>query len=218
MKKVNLTIDGKIITAREGEKLLWVALINGIYIPNLCALRSGDDSTSCRLCFVEIAGKAQPVTACSEAITEHMVVNTRGEEALKLARRAFELLMASHPEDCAHCETNGKCELQKIARHLGMSLKTRRLRKLLRELPLDNSHEELKFDPNKCVLCGRCIWACREKAGAGVLGFTHRGFQRTVASFSGRLIDEPKCQGCGECARVCPTGALVSKNDLVRQD
>lgn len=211
MKRVNLTIDGKMITANEGEKLLWACLDNDIYIPNLCALRSGDEATSCRLCFVEIAGKTQPVTACSEAVTENMVVNTRGEESLKLARRAFELLMASHPEECAHCASNGRCELQKIAHHLGVSLKTRRLRKLLRELPLDNSHPELNFDPNKCVLCGRCVWACREKVGAGVLGFTHRGFKRVVATFSGRLIDEPECRACDECTKVCPTGSLTRR-------
>lgn len=211
MKTVNLTINDKMITAPVGEKLLWAALDNGIYIPNLCSLRDGNEFTSCRLCFVEIEGKEQPVTACSETVNESMVVNTRGESALKLARRAFELIMASHPEDCAHCDSNGHCELQKIAHHLNISLKTRRLRKLLREMPRDNSHPGINFDPNKCVLCGLCVWTCRDKLGIGVLGFSHRGFQRDVTTFSGRLADELKCRGCGECAKVCPTGALSFK-------
>lgn len=214
MKKVNLTIDGKTIAAPEGETLLWAALDNGIYIPNLCTLRDGNEPTSCRLCFVEVEAKEHPVTACTEKVTESMVVNTRGESALRLAKRAFELMMASHPEECARCPSNGHCELQKIARHLGVSLKTKRLRKLLRELPEDDSHPDINFDPNRCVLCGRCVWTCREKMGIGVLGFSHRGFQRTVTTFSGRLADEPKCQACGECAKVCPTGAISLKNQV----
>ena len=91
MKTVSLTIDGKRITAPEGKKLLWVALDNDIYIPNLCAIQKGSGAASaCRLCFIEVDGKEQPVTACTEPVTEGMVVNTRGEEALRLVRSAFD--------------------------------------------------------------------------------------------------------------------------------
>jgi bidirectional [NiFe] hydrogenase diaphorase subunit len=217
MKRVHLNIDGKTVTAVEGEKLLWAALDNDIYIPNLCAIRNETEPAACRLCFVEVAGKEQPVAACKLEAVDGLTVNTRGEKALRLARRGFDLIMASHPEECAHCSSNRRCELQKIARHLKMSLKTRQLRKILRELPLDSSHPVLSYDPNKCVLCGRCVWVCRERLGIGVLGFTHRGFQRTVNSFSGRLADEPKCQACGECAKVCPTGALALKEGIKPQ-
>jgi formate dehydrogenase major subunit/NADH-quinone oxidoreductase subunit G len=210
---VDLVIDGKEVSAPEGAKLLWVALDNGIYIPNLCAIRDGTgEASACRLCFVEVAGKEQPVTACTEPVTEGMAVNTRGEEALRLSRRAFELIMASHPVDCAHCISNGSCELQKIARHLGISLKTKRLRKLVRELPVDESHPLFIYDPNKCVLCGRCVWVCREKLGIGVLGFAYRGFQRLVTTFVGGPLGESGCQECGECVRVCPVGALAFKD------
>jgi len=213
MKTVTLTIDGNKITAAEGEKILWVALDNGIYIPNLCAIRDGSGPTSaCRLCFVEVDGKEPPVTACTEPVAEGMVVNTRSEAALRLARSAFELIMASHPVDCAHCASNGSCELQKIARHLGASLKTKYFRKLVRELPVDESHPFFIYDPNKCVLCGRCVWLCREKLGIGVLGFAYRGFQRVVTTFGGDPLGESKCQGCGECVRVCPVGALIFKD------
>lgn len=190
---------------------MWAALDNGIYIPNLCTIRDESEPAGCRLCFVEVAGKERPVTACTEEVTESMVVNTRGEAALRLARRAFELVMASHPEDCAICTSNGHCELQKIAHHLKVSLKTRRLRKLLRQMLQDDSHPDYSLDPNRCVLCGRCVWACREKMGIGVLGFSHRGFQRAVTTFSGCLGSEPKCRACGECVKVCPTGALAFK-------
>ncbi len=212
MKTVSLTIDGEKVTARQGEKVLWAALDNGIYIPNLCALRDASEiPAACRLCFVEVEGKEQPVTACTETVEPGMVVNTRGPSALRLARTAFELLMSSHPVDCAHCPANGSCELQKIAHHLGTKLKTRRFRKLLRELPVDSSSPVFIYDPNKCVLCGRCIWICRERLGIGVLGFAHRGFERVVTTFADEPIGESMCRDCGECVVACPTGALTFK-------
>jgi len=212
MKTVSLTIDGKKVTARQGEKVLWAALNNGIYIPNLCALRDASEPpASCRLCFVEVEGKKQPVTACTETVEQGMVVNTGGSGALRLARTAFELLLASNVVDCAHCPANGSCELQKIAHHLGVKLKTKRFRKLLRELPVDSSSPVFIYDPNKCVLCGRCVWVCRERLGIGALGFAHRGFQRRVTTFGDEPIAESKCRDCGECVVVCPTGALTFK-------
>src|SRR4030066_381010 len=102
METVSLTIDGQQITARKGENLLRVALDNGIYIPNLCALRDDTEpEAACRLCFVEVAGDDQPVTACTETVRDGMVVNTRGSRALRLARSGFELLLSTHPIDCA---------------------------------------------------------------------------------------------------------------------
>jgi bidirectional [NiFe] hydrogenase diaphorase subunit len=215
MKTVSLTIDGRQITAEEGAKLLWVALDNGIYIPNLCAIRSSPEAAAaCRLCFVEVAGKEAPVTACTETVAEGMVVNTRGEKALRLARSAFELLMASHPVDCAGCPANRSCELQKISGHLKVKLKTKRLRPLLRELPIDDSHPLFTYDPNKCVLCGRCLWVCRQQLGIGVLGFAHRGFQRLVTTFADEPLGQSRCQECGDCVAVCPTGALSFKDGV----
>ena len=212
MNSISLTIDGIRITVPEGQRLLWAALDNGIYIPSLCAIRdSAEPAAACRLCFVEVAGKEQPVTACTEAVTEGMVVNTQGESALRLARSAFELIMASHPVDCAHCASNGSCELQKIVHHLGVSLKAKRLRKLTRELPVDNSHPLLKYDPNKCVLCGRCVQVCREKLDIGILGFAYRGFKRVVTTFVNVPLAASGCEGCGECVMVCPVGALAFK-------
>ena len=210
---VSLIIDDKEISAREGEKVLWAALDNGIYIPNLCAIRENLlPSASCRLCFVEVDGYSEPVLACKEPVREGMVVNTRGPKALRLACTGFELIMASHPVDCAHCSSNGSCELQKIAAHLHVKLKTKRFRRLVRKLPVDESSSLFIYDPNKCVLCGRCLWVCQEQLGIGVLGFAHRGYERRVTTFSDEPIAQSSCQLCGECVIACPTGALAFKD------
>ena len=211
-KTVSLTINGKEIRAVDGEKVLWAALDNGIYIPNLCAIRERSELfASCRLCFVAVEGKEMPVTACTTPVTEGMAIHTKGPEAWRLARTALELLLASHPVDCAHCPKSGSCELQKIAKHLGVKLNTKRFRKVLPDLPVDSSSPVFTYDPNKCVLCGRCVWVCQEKLGIGAIGFAHRGFQRIVTTFADEPIGQSKCQGCGECVTVCPVGALVFK-------
>ena len=211
MKTVSLTIDGKEIRAAEADKILWAALDNGIYIPNLCTIRDAFQPAACRLCFVEVEGYRQPVTACTESVREGMVVNTRGAKALRLARTGFELLLSTHPVDCAHCPKNRSCELQRIAAHLGIKLKTKRFRKLERKLPVDSSSPVFTYDPNKCVLCGKCVWVCRERLGIGALGFARRGFERMVTTFADEPIAKSKCQGCDECVLVCPSGAMVFK-------
>jgi len=140
-----------------------------------------------------------------------MVVDTRGEKARRLARTALELLLASHPVDCANCPSNGSCELQKIAKHLGVKLNTRRFRKTLRDLPLDDSNPVLVYDPNKCVLCGRCVWACQRRSGGGCIDFAYRGFRRKVTAFCDEPVGECLCGECRDCISVCPVGALVPK-------
>jgi formate dehydrogenase major subunit/NADH-quinone oxidoreductase subunit G len=210
VRDISLTIDGKQIKAKEGETILWAALENGIYIPNLCAIREKmQPSASCRLCFVEVEGENEPVISCTEPVREGIVVNTRSKNALRLARTAAELILASHPVDCGHCLKNRSCELQKIAKHLGIKLKTKRFRKLERNLPIDESSPLFIYDPNKCVLCGRCVWVCRKKLGIGAIGFTRRGFKRMVSTFQDKPIAETICNQCAECVKVCPVGSLT---------
>jgi bidirectional [NiFe] hydrogenase diaphorase subunit len=212
MKMVALTIDGKKIKAPQGEKVLWAALANGVYIPHLCARHdSSAPDASCRLCWVEIEGKNRPVTACTETVAEGMVVNTRGAMALRLARTALELLLASNEVDCAHCAKSGSCELQKIAAHLKVKITTKRFRKILRNLPVDDSSPLFVYDPNKCVLCGQCIWVCCQRLGIGALGFAYRGFNRRMTTFEDKPIGQTECARCGDCVAACPTGALCFK-------
>jgi bidirectional [NiFe] hydrogenase diaphorase subunit len=162
---------------------------------------------------VEIESQDIPVTACTTPVAEGMVVNTKGAKALRLARTALELLLASHPVDCAHCLKNGSCELQNIAKHLGVKLKTKRFRKILPELPIDSSSPLFIYDPNKCVLCGRCVWVCQEKVGRGTIGFAHRGFHRMVTTFGDEPVGKSRCKDCSECISVCPVGALAFRED-----
>ena len=212
VKSVSLTIDGKEIRAASNEKILWAALDNGIYIPNLCAIREASSpAAACRLCFVEVEGKGMPVPACTTPVAKGMVVDTRGPKALRLARTALELILASHPVDCAHCHANGSCELQKIAKHLKVKLKTKRFKKILPELPIDSSSPIFIFDPNKCVLCGKCVWVSQGKPCKGSIGFAYRGFQKRVTTFWDEPIGQSSCQDCYECVVVCPVGALVLK-------
>ncbi len=212
MSDVILTIDGKRITAPEGQKVLWAALDNGIYIPNLCAIRESERPfAACRLCFVEVEGESEPVTACTEPVEDGMVVRTRGEAALRLARASAELLLSNHLLECGRCPKNRLCNLQKIARHLGIKLKPKRFRKLERNLPVDQSSPLFVYDPNKCVLCGKCVWVCGRQLRIGAIGFTRRGFKRRVSTFEDQPIAETKCSHCGECVKSCPVGALTFK-------
>jgi predicted molibdopterin-dependent oxidoreductase YjgC len=152
MKEITLTIDGKKIKASEGDNILFAALENGIYIPNLCAIREKVNSpASCRLCFVEVEGEEEPVTACTQPVKEGMVAHTRGKIAQRLARTSLELLLSNHPLDCAHCSKNRSCELLKIAKHLRIKVKANRFRRLDRKLPLDDSSSVFTYDPIEII-------------------------------------------------------------------
>ncbi len=209
--KIKLTIDGRTIEAARGEKLLFAALDAGIYIPNLCAIRDAAPHAGCRLCLVEIEGRRAPVTSCTEEVVDGMVVHTDTERVRRLQRTAFELLMTSHHVDCKNCAKFGKCELHRIAAALKTSLKPRRLRKMERELNVDDSHPDIALDRNRCVLCGKCVLVCNERDGAGVLNYAFRGDRTIIDTFCGDRLVYSGCDGCGLCADVCPVGALYKK-------
>ncbi len=213
-KKISITIDGKEISAEEGRELLWVALENDIFIPNLCALKEKDrPSASCRLCFVEIEGFPRPVTSCTQPVTEGMVVNTRSPEVDRLVGTAFELLLSDHRLGCSKCPKNKACALQRIAKERKLKLKPKRLDKFEKDTPIDDSTDLFVLDRNRCVLCGRCIWADRHIARVGAIGFSQRGIKRKVSTFGDKLLKDSPCIECGECVEVCPVGALVFKKD-----
>ena len=189
---------------------MWAALDNGFYIPNLCAIREAEPPlSSCRLCFVEIEGRSKPVTACTETVNDGMIVHLNTPNVKRLRNTAFELLLSHNHIDCRNCLKNGDCELQRIASHLGLKLKLKRFRAIPRELPIDSSHSLFTYDPNKCVLCGKCVWVCHAQ-GSGILDFAFRGIDTIVTTLAGMPLAETECHSCLACVAVCPVGALLA--------
>ncbi|MDY6835286.1 MAG: 2Fe-2S iron-sulfur cluster-binding protein [Chloroflexota bacterium] len=208
MGKVFVQIDGISVECQEEDRILEAAVRAGIYIPNLCFLQDQEPPFgACRLCFVEIRGQGI-VTACTERVRNGMVVLTDTPEVLRLRRTAAELIISAHPADCRHCTKNRHCELQKVASYLKVRLKPHRFKQMYRALPLDCSNPFIIVDPNKCVLCGKCIWICNERRGVGALNFINRGFATTISTFP-ELMTEASCATCMECVDNCPVGALL---------
>jgi bidirectional [NiFe] hydrogenase diaphorase subunit len=208
---ITLFIDNYEIKAKKGSNLLWVALDNGFYIPNLCALRNFEPApASCRLCFVEIEGSSSPVPSCTVSINEKMIVHLNTEKVKRIRNTAFELLLSHHFLDCTGCKKNKNCELQNIAVKLKLKFKLTKFRQIERSLPLDTSHPLFDYNPNKCVLCGRCIEVCKRN-GTGALDFAFRGINTIVSTFNGIPLSEACTTGCLACVEVCPVGSLLIK-------
>ncbi|MGA2158602.1 MAG: 2Fe-2S iron-sulfur cluster-binding protein [Dehalococcoidia bacterium] len=206
-----IIIEGKEIKVKSGSNLLWAALDNGIFIPNLCSIRDNNKPfASCRLCFVEIDGTPNPVTACTEKVIDGMNVTINSPATVKLRRSSFNLLLSHHRLDCGRCPKNRKCELQHIAQAEHFKLNDKRLKKIDANYVVDSSHALFAFDKNKCVLCGRCVWVCQRES-TGVLDFAHRGINTIVSTFAGTPISETDCNSCLSCVAVCPVGALYTK-------
>jgi formate dehydrogenase major subunit/NADH-quinone oxidoreductase subunit G len=212
MKTIHFSMNGKEVESVEDELLLWVALDQEIYIPHLCMTREDEPYGACRLCFVEVEGERLPVTACTTRVKEGMVVNTQGATALRLARTAFELTLSNHPVDCVHCLKTGSCELQKIAKHLHIKLKAEKFKKLLRDQPIDETSLVFIYEPNKCILCGRCVRYCQQEPQSNPIGFAYRGFQRWVTTFNNEPVGRSDFGDRIEFTKICPVGAFVAKN------
>ena len=210
---VEITIDGQKVRAEEGEKILWAALAAGIEIPHLCAIKEADPPLgTCRLCFVEVEGRGV-VASCVEPVREGMVVHTDEKRALALRRRAMELLLADHPLACKDCPKKGKCDF--LLASIAMKVKRpKQIRPFPREeLPVDDSHPQIIFDPNKCIRCGRCVWVCKERVHEVPFDFIKKGYEMRIATFLNKPLGETNCTGCGECVRVCPVAALCLKEN-----
>ena len=208
-----ILVDDTEIEAEEGSTLLQACLNNDIYIPNLCYIEGMKyPSSLCRMCFVEIKGQDQPVAACVVTVRENMVVTTDTEAVRRLQRSALRLLLSVHRIDCKNCQANKKCELQRIAKFLKVGLKPKKLEQYFKEPEIVQEHPCLDYYPNRCVLCGKCFYACRRQHGQSVLTFAKRGFQ-TIISFYGQDDESSfECEGCTACVDICPVGALVMRD------
>jgi len=209
---VSILVDTKEIQADQGKNVLQTCLEHGIFIPNLCFMKSREHPhASCRLCFVEINGIDRPVTACTERAREGLVVLTATAKARRLQCTAFKLLMSAHHCRPKACPVRGGCQLIRIARHLKVGLNSQPLERLERAIDEDVDLGLFTYYPFRCVLCGRCVHVCRQRNGHNLLTFARRGLDTVVAWFGGGDLAAAPCYHCGACATVCPTGALVPK-------
>lgn len=204
MEHVLLEIDGLRVEAKPGQSVLEAALNHSIFIPHLCHGEGGQEHWgSCRLCFVEIQGKAEAVTSCTQPVKPGMIVRTNTDTVRRLQRSALRLLLSNHRVDCAHCFANKRCRLQELAKALGVGLKVSGLRDLSLKESVDTTLERVIYDRSKCVLCGRCVsWARANKTG--VFQFAGRGLATRIALFP-FPGDQQILEGSWE---VCPVGAL----------
>ncbi len=210
---MRLTVNGTTIDATEGETVLRAAARAGIEIPHLCSLDwAPSPAASCRLCVVEVEGSPRLLTSCTLEAQEGMAVRTHTPRVLKARRAILELLVAAHPQDCLSCVREGTCELAALAGDLGV--RSRRFIGAVKEHALDISSPALWRDPNKCVLCGRCVTMCHDVQGVGAIDFSGRGFTTRVAPGFSLGLNVSECVSCGQCARVCPTGALVERDQV----
>lgn len=189
------------------------ALQAGIYIPHLCDHPDLPPGGACRLCVVEIEGVAEPVASCLTPVAAGLVVITQSDGLAARRRLAMELILATHPPECGSCEKYLDCELQSLKQYLGVEeLRIKRRAKLL---PVVSSNPLFVYDPNKCVLCGRCVRACWDLREVGVLHFRLKNGEFYVHTPDDVALAEAGCRFCGACAEVCPTGAIQDKAALL---
>lgn len=211
MSEIELTIDGKKLVGRAGQTILDVAKENGIYIPTLCYHPRLPITGACRVCVVEIEEAPRLEASCAMPIRKGMVIHTNSERVRKARRTVVELLLARHKCHCLTCESNGNCELQDLAYELGIDIDDLSFEIIESDKPLDDSSPVIIRDPNKCVLCGRCVSACQIIRVENILGFIERGNDVLLASGLNQPLIETNCTFCGECVQVCPTGAITEK-------
>ena len=209
---VKLLVNNMEIETEEDKTVLQACLESGIYIPNLCFLEQMKrPPASCRMCFVEIEGKKGPVTSCTVKVKDGMVVKTDTDAVRQLQRTAFQFLMSVHEVDCGNCPANKRCELQRIAKHLKVGLKPGKLERHLKEKTQVSEHPLIDYEPNRCVLCGKCIFVCREKHGQSLMTFARRGFHTVISFYGENDVSNSPCETCFTCVEICPVGALVLK-------
>ena len=208
-----MMIDGKSVEINGEKNILEVCRKAGIELPTFCYHSELSVYGACRMCLVELEN-GQIVAGCSTPPQAGQVVKTHTPRVQKIRRMALELLLANHDRDCTTCEKSGSCKLQDLAQRFGV----REVRFGQRDIKvdIDDSSLALVRDPNKCILCGDCVRMCQEVQGIGVLDFAHRGAEMTVTPAFGKTMAEVDCVNCGQCAAVCPTGALVVKSQTAQ--
>lgn len=211
MNQNKITINGKECYFSDEKNLLEVIRKAGFELPTFCYHSELSVYGACRLCLVEIDGMGiQP--ACSTKPDVGMNIKTMTDKLRKMRKIIVELLLANEGHNCPTCSKNTKCQLQNLARKLGIT--EIRFEKNSKKDPIDNSSYAIVRDPNKCVLCGDCVRVCSEIQGVGVIDFAYRGKSAIVLPSFGKNLNDVECVFCGQCVRVCPTGALSIKSEI----
>ena len=203
---ISLDINGMPVEVAEGATVLEAAEKAGETVPTLCHIKGLFPSGACRMCIVEIEGRPGMVPSCSFPATGGMIVKTRTPKVLNARRTIVELLLGSHTVECLTCNRNQSCELQDLAAEFGIDEVPYRGK--TRHHYTDFSSPSIVRNPDKCILCGRCVRVCEEIQGVSAIDFTRRGFDTMVLPPFEWDLSETSCVNCGQCVIACPTGAL----------
>jgi len=209
--KVSLKIDGKAYEFDAGLTILEACAKAAIDIPTLCYLKDINQEAACSICLVEVRGAKTLLRSCVTSIKQGMEILTNTSRVRNARRLNLELLLAGHPKDCLVCDRNQSCELRKLAFDMGIR-EVRFPKATKTELPLDNTSVSLSRDPNKCILCGRCVAVCSAVQSVKAIDFSGRGKASKVTTFFDNGLANSVCVNCGQCLLVCPTGAITEKN------
>lgn len=206
---IEIQVDGRAIEAKEGETILSALKREGIHVPTLCNMDGLLPSGACRMCVVEMEGTGNFVPACSFPVAPGMKIQTRSPRVLDARRTIVELLLSNHPDDCLYCSRSGKCDLQQLSQAMG--IRQRAYRGTRNQSAKDVSGPIVR-DPEKCILCGRCVRVCEEIQGVGAIDFVGRGSRAYVGTTFDQGLNVSSCINCGQCIIACPTGALSEQS------
>lgn len=206
-----MIIDGNRVEFDDEKNILTLVRKAGIDLPTFCYYSDLSIYGACRMCVVEDEWGGI-IASCSTPPRDKMVIKTNTPKLHQHRKMILELLLAAHCRDCTVCEKNGKCRLQELAHRFG--LKDVRFKNTSEEAPLDTSSKAIVREPSKCILCGDCVRMCNEIQNVGAIDFAHRGANMVVTPAFGRDLSDTNCVNCGQCAAVCPTGAIIVKSNL----